>query len=431
MAIGEAPGRVEDQTGIPFTGQTGEEWDHTYLPLAGLNRSEVFVTNVRQCRPHQNRKPTEKEIEVCGNHHLPSELDSVNPSIVFLMGATACSVPGLLSSTPINLEVEHGIPRRGLLFGKEYWLVPMFHPALGLHQTSAMIEILEDWGRLGPWIREYKWQWPVPDLDEHLDYRLAHDADDVCNYWADHRRDKGSLMAIDTETHAGNPWGIQLSIKPGTALMCLIDPRKDGGLEMFADSLKYHLLREHEFVFHNAPADIAITEDIIGQKIHEYRDTMQEAYQLGNLPQGLKALGYRLCGIRMKSWDEVVGEASRVKLMSWMMDRISEEAAQPLIEHKQLKTRLKVIEKPNGIESALRRILSHTVESTTYDPWERLEGLGFMEMPVKGIKNCKLAEAVQYGCRDADVTLRVALKLGELRRQAQAGWAVQESDYDH
>src|SRR3990167_429419 len=424
MAIGEAPGRDEDIHGIPFIGQTGQEWDNTYLPLAGLSRSEIFVTNVRQCRPPQNRKPSAKEIEMCWLRPLPQELEEVKPEVVFLMGATACSlVPD------IDLEIEHGIPRRGVLFGHEYWLVPMYHPALGLHETSAMIELLEDWERLEPWITNDRWQWA--DDDEKTDYQLSRTAKDLRDYFL--KYPEIGFLGGDTESHAGKPYSIQVSISTGTGRIVLLDDRAlvkelGGWINVATGSFGKQIL-----CLHHAPADLDIFEQVSAFSFHnQYRDTMHEAYHLGNLPQGLKALGYRLCGVRMQSWEDLVTEPSKAKLLDWMMERIEQEALNPVIERKQLKTRLKVIEKPNGIESALMRIMRHTVEFATYDPWPRLRDLGYGadEMPMKGIKHCKLADVVRYGCRDADITLRVALKLIELRKSAEQRWAVQEEDQD-
>src|SRR5438876_7789554 len=83
MAIGEAPGKDEDRLGIPFVGQSGQEQNETYFRLAGLERGEVYVTNVRKCRPPNNRTPASKEIVACGNHHLPQEISEVQPSVIF------------------------------------------------------------------------------------------------------------------------------------------------------------------------------------------------------------------------------------------------------------------------------------------------------------------------------------------------------------
>src|SRR6266403_4128175 len=77
MLVGEGPGKREDIEGIPFVGRSGQEQDQTYFPLAGLQRSEVFVSNCVQCRQERNgvdAKPDTKLVSVCAQNHLAEEL---------------------------------------------------------------------------------------------------------------------------------------------------------------------------------------------------------------------------------------------------------------------------------------------------------------------------------------------------------------------
>src|SRR3954451_82800 len=64
MFVGEAPGRNEDEQGLPFVGQAGRLLDEL-LGEIGLSRDQVFVTNVLRCRPPGNRDPHPVEIERC------------------------------------------------------------------------------------------------------------------------------------------------------------------------------------------------------------------------------------------------------------------------------------------------------------------------------------------------------------------------------
>lgn len=157
MLIGEGPGWNENKAGVPFVGKAGQELDQTYLKLAGLDRSEVWVTNVVQCRQERNGvdvKPSEGLAKCCGAHHLGAELELVKPRVVILCGATACSLIG-----SVDLELEHGFPRPATIFGHETIAVPMYHPAAGLHESKFMIPLLEDFERLGLWMRG-KWVAP-------------------------------------------------------------------------------------------------------------------------------------------------------------------------------------------------------------------------------------------------------------------------------
>ena len=428
LCIGERPGVIENAKGYCFCGPTGEEWDYTYLPLAGLRRQDVMVTNTVLCWAENNRKPTAKEIAACSQFHLPAEIAATKPEIIILMGGTACSL-----IPDINLEVEHGIPRWGELFGWKGWVVPMDHPAKGLHDTTDMIRMLEDWERLKNWLLNPKqfWPWAVDIFKDEVDYKLIRSVNELDQYFLKYRPVQ-KISCIDTESHGGREWSIQFSIRPGTGRMVLLNPKVNLTGAVLA-ALPYWL-DQYLITFHNAPADLPITENLrYGESLEEYRDTMQEAYHLGNLPQGLKALGYRLCGVKMKSWEEVVGEASRVALFDWMTARIQEEELRPVVEQVQLKTKVKEVRKPNEIEKKLRHVQRYMLTgSEEYDPWERLRAIPELSgYPVKGIANCSLEEAVKYGCRDADVGLRVALELERRRtRIVEEEWRISEDDWD-
>ena len=88
MMIGEAPGKTEDQNGVPFIGSAGKILDKA-LSDGGLNRDDVYITNVVKCRPPNNRIPTDKEIEICTNNYLKNEIRLISPKIICILGATA------------------------------------------------------------------------------------------------------------------------------------------------------------------------------------------------------------------------------------------------------------------------------------------------------------------------------------------------------
>jgi DNA polymerase len=430
FGLGEAPGRDEDREGIPFIGQAGREFNENYLQLAGLNRKDVYITNTRKCRPDLNRKPTFKEAFDCASHHLPQELADVSPEIVILMGATACSlVPD------IDLEVEHGIPRHGSLFGWEGYMVPMYHPAAGLHDTGMMVPLLEDWEGLREWLRSGVWGWPVDSVSR--DYALLQSRSDLFNYIGLTRLP--DLMGVDTESHGGVPWSLQFSLQPGSARMVLL---QDSVIKVVVEFLRQVIYNNHtEFVLHNAPADLPILYSL-GIQGFRWRDTMQESYHLGNLPQGLKALSYRLLGRRRKSWEETVTGPSKDALCSWIMDAImhTEDHWRSVIERTGKRgQKLRPIITPSDTEQTLRSILKHAGSSESYDVWVKLrERMGPMPeiegvlgpVPVKGIAHVPLERAIEYGCSDADDTLAVALVLERLRKEMAGKMDVQEEDYD-
>ncbi len=429
-----------------LVGPTGREWNELYLPLAGLERDEVFVGNVVQCGAAGNRKPTAKEVQVCGRNHIPEELGEVQPSIVILMGATACSL-----IPEIDLEVQHGIPFQGRLYDWSGWILPMYHPALGLHEGRAMGLLLDDWEGVKGWLRGEGGKWPKNDLVR--DYRLAKTPQEVDKYFQDHHTPCFiELIAADSESHGGVPFSVQVSIEVGSGVMVLEEDKPT--IRRLGRVLFEKLRDGGEFIFHNAPADLQTFErhlSLFGVGRFEFRDTLQEAYHLG-LPQGLKALSYRLLGRKRLSWEETVTPASKVALYEWMNMAIDYAAGSwtRTIERtgkrgQPLKPKVVV----SKAESTLRSVLNHMLTSEGYDPWEKLEErfdriadnpsikynpltlesqIG--RIPVKGVAHLSLDELVEYGCSDADDTLAVEIELERRRGEFEGRVGVREEDYD-
>ena len=87
MIIGEGPGANEDLEGVPFIGKTGELLDKMLLSI-NLNRDNVYITNVVNYRPPENRNPSEEEIR----RYLPyltKHIEIIDPVILILLGSAA------------------------------------------------------------------------------------------------------------------------------------------------------------------------------------------------------------------------------------------------------------------------------------------------------------------------------------------------------
>ncbi len=87
LLVGEAPGRQEDEAGMPFVGTAGRLLDEL-LADAGLDRQHIAVTNVVKCRPPANRKPSRAELDTC-SPWLDRQLTLVDPTVVCVLGGTA------------------------------------------------------------------------------------------------------------------------------------------------------------------------------------------------------------------------------------------------------------------------------------------------------------------------------------------------------
>jgi uracil-DNA glycosylase family 4 len=133
--VGEAPGYEEDKKGKPFVGKSGELLMKMIKDVLGLERKDVFITNVVRCRPPGNRTPEKEEIEKC-SPYLFEELSVVKPKLVVALGAPAAKV--ILGKDEKISEL------RGNFFPKgEFMIFVTFHPAYIVRNMSQM-EVFED-----------------------------------------------------------------------------------------------------------------------------------------------------------------------------------------------------------------------------------------------------------------------------------------------
>lgn len=464
LFIGAGPAKREAQKLRPYSGLAGDELDETYLPIAGLHREDVVITNGSVCWDLTDRTPPEKRILACAKTHLPALLGRVRPTVVVLMGGAT----QVLADKRIRLDVHHGRPQwTGLLGGEwEGWVWPSYEPALGMRDTGMMKPLMEDFRHLGQWMRG-EWTPPIAD-EETTDYQICSTPSQLVEYVDCYAA--VLEVACDTEDHGLDLWSLQIAHTPCTGR--LIRTNDHRMMQTFAE---WSRATSAEWVFHFAIHDLGKLHQL-GIDITNFRDTMHEAYHL-SMPQGLKALVYRLFGHEMKSWEDTVWPASIAKMTTWLDDAITLAATRPdeLVttmkrgtcelcahyhskgpckcgcEHMQL-TRRKVEHKPSALESILRHVHRHTTTTgdadKPYDPWKKLpemqaEGLRgkvadrrdwewieetLGSIPLLGIGNCDEAEAVGYACGDSDWTLRVAHKL-ELERSDKR-WRVDLEDYD-
>ena len=140
MVIGEAPGEQEDLKGEPFVGKAGQMLTRL-LKSAGLERSEVFITNIVKCRPPGNRDPHPDEAEAC-REYLDGQIACIRPTLICTLGRPALQT--LIDPTAGIMKVNGTvIERHGLTF------VPLIHPAAGLHNPNMQKPTAEGFKNLG------------------------------------------------------------------------------------------------------------------------------------------------------------------------------------------------------------------------------------------------------------------------------------------
>src|SRR3954452_14880533 len=135
MFVGEAPGRDEDEQGIPFVGRAGQLLTKI-IEAMGLARDDVYIANVIKCRPPQNRNPEPDEVETC-EPFLFRQIDVIKPKVIVTLGKFAAQSL-LRTDTPISQLRGRQFDYRGAK------LVPTFHPAYVLRNNAPNSEVWED-----------------------------------------------------------------------------------------------------------------------------------------------------------------------------------------------------------------------------------------------------------------------------------------------
>jgi DNA polymerase len=154
MFVGEAPGQQEDLQGLPFVGRAGNLLDQL-LGEVGLERADVFITNVLKSRPPGNRDPQLEEIDAC-KPYLHKQVELIEPRVICTLGNFATK---LLTRSQRGITSVHGRPQVHELGGRAVRVFPIYHPAAALRSTNTLAELREDFQRLPALLEEPA---PVP-----------------------------------------------------------------------------------------------------------------------------------------------------------------------------------------------------------------------------------------------------------------------------
>ncbi|MCF6321956.1 MAG: uracil-DNA glycosylase, partial [Rhizobiaceae bacterium] len=131
MLVGEAPGRDEDISGIPFVGRSGQLLDRM-LEAIGLNRETVYISNVIPWRPPGNRTPTPQETEIC-RPFIERHIELVAPKVLILLGGASAKT--LLNTTQGIVKLRGRWAKYKTASG-EIDCMPTLHPAYLLRQPA-------------------------------------------------------------------------------------------------------------------------------------------------------------------------------------------------------------------------------------------------------------------------------------------------------
>ena len=141
MFIGEAPGKNEDEQGLPFVGAAGKNLDKL-LEKVGLTINDVYIANILKCRPPENRNPTNDEIKA----HTPwliEQIKEIKPKVICSLGNYATKF-FFADGKVDEMEKMPGITqvhgRRKLMefHGLKIKLIPLFHPAAIIYNRKLI-----------------------------------------------------------------------------------------------------------------------------------------------------------------------------------------------------------------------------------------------------------------------------------------------------
>ena len=141
LFVGEAPGRNEDEQGLPFVGAAGKNLDKL-LEKVGLSLDDVYIANILKCRPPENRDPLPEEIKA----HTPwlvEQIKEIKPKVICSLGnySTKFFMAGgdvdSMGKMPGITQV-HGKAQLIDFYGLKIKLIPLFHPAAIIYNRSLL-----------------------------------------------------------------------------------------------------------------------------------------------------------------------------------------------------------------------------------------------------------------------------------------------------
>lgn len=137
--VGEAPGKKEDEQGLPFVGAAGK-FLNEMLDKIGLKRSDIYITNIVKYRPPNNRDPLPDE-KSAFLPYLKKQLDVIKPKLVVTLGRHSMEV---LLPEGLSISKVHGQPKR---YNKQVYL-PLFHPAAALYNGGLRETLIQDFMKI-------------------------------------------------------------------------------------------------------------------------------------------------------------------------------------------------------------------------------------------------------------------------------------------
>ncbi len=145
--IGEAPGKNEDQQGLPFVGAAGK-FLNEMLAAAEMERADVYITNIVKYRPPNNRDPLPEEKKAFWPYLL-RQIEIINPKVVITLGRHS----GAYFIPDLQISKDHGHARKVKYHDKEFLVIPLYHPAAALYNGGMRQTLIDDFLKAAAYAR--------------------------------------------------------------------------------------------------------------------------------------------------------------------------------------------------------------------------------------------------------------------------------------
>jgi uracil-DNA glycosylase family 4 len=443
LLIGEAPGKEEFNRGRPFVGKAGREQE-AYLYRHNLSASSWRRTNVVCEYTEGNPDPTPQQIRYW-TPKLMEEIVECEPQLIIAVGRFAAR---WFLEDSVDLEMVHGLYHKAGDFdssrrdrgGKnDAVVIPIYHPAMGFYDNDARAVIDWDYQQVAAVVHRLNKGGNI-DIPSDL-YQGIEDYADVSGQEIADYVSNAEVLAIDTEGilnaitpgYSDSPWSIQVSKEEGEGYTLRYTA---DDFQLGINSIQSAADRGVRIILHNAMFDIEMCR-AMGLELNRANiwDSMYAAYLLRLEPQGLKPLSWRWSRMRMKSYEDVVGDAGKRKQLEYLAKVIAHGGWQ--------KTEKRDITyndgtskpyKPQNIVKRAEGILLDCYSDKrdkdgnpvdVLDRWTKIDNklrlwstsgeddlrsevesmLG--PIPIGTLEDIPLDEAVRYASRDADATLRL------------------------
>jgi DNA polymerase len=144
VLVAQAPGYTEDREGRMFVGPSGKKLDELFVEV-GIDRQEIFMTNILRCMLPHYRRPRRNEIDAC-TPYLDREIELINPKIIGTLGYVAAK--HIFKQYGIDNELKFPDACGKIFSVKDKKVIPLRHPAALLYNDSLYKEMVKNYGKL-------------------------------------------------------------------------------------------------------------------------------------------------------------------------------------------------------------------------------------------------------------------------------------------